>query len=146
MELLLASGTNLDVALDECSKIFDNKFLSRIIFNAKNDVVEVKDFIFSLKNEEVLPDIFIQLISSGYKSGNLAKMFKIPYIFWGENSAREYGGSKKDLKLIRLNEKWIRKYGINFGTKPEPKTVTDQKCIESARRLLHPITENLLMF
>ena len=75
MELLLASGTNLDVALDECSKIFDNKFLSRIIFNAKNDVVEGKDFIVSLKNEEVLPDIFIQLISSGYRSGNLAKMF-----------------------------------------------------------------------
>ena len=75
MELLLASGTNLDVALDECSKIFDNKFLSRIILNAKNDVVEVKDFIVSLKIEEVLPDIFIQLISSGYRSGNLAKMF-----------------------------------------------------------------------
>ena len=75
MELLLASGTNLDVALDECSKIFDNKFLSRIILNAKNDVVEGKDFIVSLKNEEVLPDIFIQLISSGYRSGNLAKMF-----------------------------------------------------------------------
>ena len=75
MELLLASGTNLDVALDECSKIFDNKFLSRIILNAKNDVVEGKDFIVSLKNEEVFPDIFIQLISSGYRSGNLAKMF-----------------------------------------------------------------------
>ena len=75
MELLLASGTNLDVELDEWSKIFDNKFLSRIIFNAKNDVVEGKDFIVSLKNEEVLPDIFIQLISSGYRSGNLAKMF-----------------------------------------------------------------------
>jgi|TARA_B100001094_G_scaffold66604_1_gene62784 general secretion pathway protein F len=75
MELLLASGTNLDVALDECSKIFDNKFLSKIILNAKNDVVEGKDFIVSLKNEEVLPDIFIQLISSGYRSGNLAKMF-----------------------------------------------------------------------
>ena len=75
MELLLASGTNLDVALDECSKIFDNKFLSRIILNAKNDVVEGKDFIVSLKNEGILPDIFIQLISSGYRSGNLAKMF-----------------------------------------------------------------------
>ena len=75
MELLLASGTNLDVALDECSKIFDNKFLSKIIVDAKNDVVEGKDFIVSLKNEGILPDIFIQLISSGYRSGNLAKMF-----------------------------------------------------------------------
>ena len=75
MELLLASGTNLDVALDECSKIFDNKFLSKIVVDAKNDVVEGKDFIVSLKNEEIFPDIFIQLISSGYRSGNLAKMF-----------------------------------------------------------------------
>ena len=75
MELLLASGTNLDVALDECSKIFDNKFLSKIVVDAKNDVVDGKDFIVSLKNEGILPDIFIQLISSGYRSGNLAKMF-----------------------------------------------------------------------
>ena len=75
MELLLASGTNLDVALDECSKIFDNKFLSKIVVDAKNDVVEGKDFIVSLKNEGIFPDTFIQLISSGYRSGNLAKMF-----------------------------------------------------------------------
>ena len=75
MELLLASGTNLDVALDECSKIFDNKFLSKIVVDAKNDVVEGKDFIVPLKNEGIFPDIFIQLISSGYRSGNLAKMF-----------------------------------------------------------------------
>mgnify|MGYP003308194216 FL=1 len=75
MELLLASGTNLDVALEECSKIFGNKYLSNIVLNAKNDVVEGKDFIVSLKNEGVFPDIFIQLISSGYRSGNLAKMF-----------------------------------------------------------------------
>ena len=75
MELLLASGTNLDVALEECSKIFDNKFLSNIVLEAKNDVVEGKDFIISLKSEGIFPDIFIQLISSGYRSGNLAKMF-----------------------------------------------------------------------
>jgi N-acetyl sugar amidotransferase len=49
-------------------------------------------------------------------SYNLAKKFNIPYILWGENSAREYGGSKKDLKLNRVNQKWIKKYGINFGT------------------------------
>jgi len=52
-------------------------------------------------------------------SHNLAKSFNIPYIFWGENSAREYGGSKKDLKLNKLNEKWIKKYGVNFGTRAE---------------------------
>lgn len=75
MELLLSSGTNLDVALDECSKIFNNKYLSSVVKNAKDDVVEGKDFINSMKQEGIFPDIFIQLISSGYRSGNLVKMF-----------------------------------------------------------------------
>tara|TARA_B110001452_G_scaffold215791_1_gene187033 strand:- start:720 stop:1814 length:1095 start_codon:yes stop_codon:yes gene_type:complete len=57
-------------------------------------------------------------------SYNLAKKFRIPYIFFGENSAKEYGGSKKDLKLNRLNKNWIKKYGISFGT--EPKDWIDQ--------------------
>ena len=75
MELLLASGTNLDIALEECSKIFNNQYLSNIIMNAKNDVVEGKDFIITMKQNEIFPDIFIQLIASGYRSGNLEKMF-----------------------------------------------------------------------
>jgi len=52
-------------------------------------------------------------------SYNLAKKFQIPYIFWGENSAREYGGSKSDIKLNKLDNKWIKKYGISFGMKAE---------------------------
>lgn len=75
MALLLESGSNLDIALDESSKIFNNKYLSMLIFTAKQDVVEGKDFVMSLKHTNVFPDIFIQLISSGYKSGNLIKMF-----------------------------------------------------------------------
>ena len=75
MELLLASGTNLDIALQECSKIFNNQYLSNIIMNARNDVVEGKDFIITMKQNEIFPDIFIQLIASGYRSGNLEKMF-----------------------------------------------------------------------
>lgn len=51
-------------------------------------------------------------------SFNLAQKFNIPYIFWGENSANEYGGSKEDLKIKNLNQEWIKKYGINFGTRP----------------------------
>ena len=42
MELLLASGTNLDVALEECSKIFNNKYLSSVVLEAKKDVIEGK--------------------------------------------------------------------------------------------------------
>ena len=75
MSLLLESGSNLDIALSESSKIFNNKFLSKIIINVKDDVVEGKDFITSLNQASIFPDIFIQLISSGYKSGNLIKMF-----------------------------------------------------------------------
>ena len=68
MELLISSGANLDIALDECSKIFNNKYLSSIILKAKDDVFEGKDFIKSLQQESIFPDIFTQLISSGYKS------------------------------------------------------------------------------
>ena len=75
MALLLESGTNLDVALDEASKIFTNKFLSKTVSDTRQEVIEGKDFVFSLKRKNIFPDIFIQLISSGYKSGNLVKMF-----------------------------------------------------------------------
>ena len=75
MELLLASGTNLDIALEECSKIFNNQYLSNITMNARNDVIEGKDFIITIKQNEIFPDIFIKLIASGYRSGNLEKMF-----------------------------------------------------------------------
>ena len=75
MELLISSCANLDIALDECSKIFNNKYLSSIILKAKDDVFEGKDFIKSLQQESIFPDIFTQLISSGYKSGNIAGMF-----------------------------------------------------------------------
>jgi len=75
MELLISSGENLDIALEESSKIFNNKYLSNIVLKAKNDVVEGKDFIKSMQQESIFPDIFMQLISSGYKSGNLAGMF-----------------------------------------------------------------------
>jgi general secretion pathway protein F len=75
MALIMESGTNLDIALEESSKVFNNKYLHYIVMNAKNDVVEGKDFIISLNKTKVFPNIFMQLISSGYKSGNLVRMF-----------------------------------------------------------------------
>ena len=75
MALIMESGTNLDTALDESAKVFNNKYLNSLIIEAKNDVIEGKDFIYSLKQTNIFPDIFIQLISSGYKSGNIIKMF-----------------------------------------------------------------------
>ena len=75
MALIMESGTNLDIALEESSKVFNNKYLHHIVMNAKKDVVEGKDFIFSFNKTKVFPNIFMQLISSGYKSGNLVRMF-----------------------------------------------------------------------
>lgn len=89
MALLLESGTNLDIALEEASKIFNNKYLSKLILDAKRDVIEGKDFIYSLKQTNIFPDIFIQLISSGYKSGNLTKMFhKVSHFLKSEIESR----------------------------------------------------------
>jgi general secretion pathway protein F len=73
--LIMESGTNLDIALEESSKVFNNKYLHHVVMNAKNDVVEGKDFIISLNKTKIFPNIFMQLISSGYKSGNLVRMF-----------------------------------------------------------------------
>ena len=75
MALIMESGTNLDTALEESAKVFNNKYLNSLIIEAKNDVIEGKDFIYTLNQTNIFPDIFIQLISSGYKSGNLIKMF-----------------------------------------------------------------------
>ena len=62
MELLISSGANLDIALDECSKIFNNKYLSSIVLKAKDDVFEGKDFIKSLQQESIFPDIFAEAL------------------------------------------------------------------------------------
>ena len=75
MALIMESGTNLDVALEESSMVLNNKYLQSKVMNSKKDLVEGKDFIISLSKTTVFPIMFMQLISSGYKSGNLIKMF-----------------------------------------------------------------------
>ena len=75
MALVMESGTNLDIALEESSMVFNNKYLQSIVMNSKKDLVEGKDFISSLAKIKVFPSMFMQLIGSGYKSGNLIKMF-----------------------------------------------------------------------
>ena len=75
MSLLLDSGMNLDVALEESSEVFNNAYLKDQIIRSREEVIEGKDFVGSLVKSKIFPDIFIQLISSGYKSGKLPKMF-----------------------------------------------------------------------
>ena len=49
----------------------------------------------------------------------IAKLFKIPLIIYGENSASEDGfDDKKDLGF-NLDEKWIKKYGVTHNTRAE---------------------------
>jgi general secretion pathway protein F len=76
MFLLTQSGMNLDLAMEESAKVVSNKYLTNAIDIARKEVVEGKDFVQALTKTQIFPDIFIQLISSGYRSGNLVKMFK----------------------------------------------------------------------
>ena len=76
MHLMLKSGLNLDIAMEQAHVVIGNKFISKTIIRARADLVEGKDFILSLKESNVFPSLFIQLLSSGYKSGNLVFMFE----------------------------------------------------------------------
>ena len=61
--------------MEEASKVFNNLYLKEIIGMANKEVSEGKDFVASLQKTNIFPDLFIQLVSSGYMSGNLTKMF-----------------------------------------------------------------------
>ena len=76
MYMMLNSGINLDAAMEESVKVINNKYLQELIMTAKKQVTEGTDFVVSLQKTEIFPDIFLQLIASGYLSGNLTSMFK----------------------------------------------------------------------
>ena len=46
----------------------------------------------------------------------IAVKFDIPLVVWGENSALEYGGGEDDRLGCRLDEAWLRRYGVTHGT------------------------------
>lgn len=72
--------------------------------------------IFTLKTFEKLGSPVIPMHMALHAIPlQLATKFKIPLIIWGENSADEYGG-EKELKGLRLNHKWLLKYGVTNGT------------------------------
>ena len=76
MYMMLNSGINPDVAMGESVNVINNKYLQELILIAKKKVTEGTDFVVSLQKTEIFPDIFLQLIASGYLSGNLTSMFK----------------------------------------------------------------------
>ena len=76
MHLMMKSGLNLDMAMEQAQPIIGNKYIASLINKSRNDLMEGKDFILSLKAAKIFPSLFIQLLSSGYKSGNLVFMFE----------------------------------------------------------------------
>ncbi|RJQ83006.1 MAG: N-acetyl sugar amidotransferase [Desulfobacteraceae bacterium] len=46
----------------------------------------------------------------------LAERFAIPLVVWGENSAFEYGAAEEAHTGFRLDEDWLRVYGVSQGT------------------------------
>ncbi len=76
MHLMMRSGLNLDLAMQQAQTVISNKYVAKAIHNAHVDLIEGKDFILSLRNSNIFPSLFIQLLSSGYKSGNLVFMFE----------------------------------------------------------------------
>ena len=46
----------------------------------------------------------------------IASRFKIPLVVWGENSAFEYGSKKKNDTGFKLDNNWIKTYGVTHGT------------------------------
>ena len=76
MHLMMKSGLNLDVSMQQASVVIGNKYIAKSVEDARVQLVEGKDFIQSLREASIFPSLFLQLLSSGYKSGNLTFMFE----------------------------------------------------------------------
>lgn len=46
----------------------------------------------------------------------VAVRFRIPLVVWGENSAFEYGSKEEATQGFKLDEKWLRTFGVTHGT------------------------------
>ncbi|MDC1042558.1 type II secretion system F family protein [Gammaproteobacteria bacterium] len=76
MHLMMKSGLNLDVAMQQAHVVIGNRYIAKSLEDARVELVEGKDFIQSLREARIFPSLFVQLLSSGYKSGNLTFMFE----------------------------------------------------------------------
>lgn len=85
MFLMLKSGINLDQSLNHANKLINNLYIRTIINDATDDIIEGKDFLYKIKQAKIFPEIFIQLLSSGFQSGSLLEMFeKLAFYFKDE--------------------------------------------------------------
>jgi len=62
--------------MQQARVVIGNKYIAQSIEDARIELVEGKDFIQSFKASNIFPSLFLQLLSSGYKSGNLTFMFE----------------------------------------------------------------------
>jgi N-acetyl sugar amidotransferase len=46
----------------------------------------------------------------------IAAAFRIPLVVWGENPATEYGGPPDAQRGFRMDDRWLRTYGVTHGT------------------------------
>lgn len=46
----------------------------------------------------------------------IAARFRIPLVVWGENSAFEYGSTGDASQGFKLDDKWLRTFGVTHGT------------------------------
>ena len=85
MFLMLKSGINLDQSLNHANKLIGNRYIRKIVEDATEDIIEGKDFLYEIKQSKIFPEIFIQLLSSGFQSGSLSEMFeKLAFYFKDE--------------------------------------------------------------
>ncbi|MDC2978446.1 N-acetyl sugar amidotransferase [Pelagibacteraceae bacterium] len=70
-----------------------------------------------------------------------AKKFSIPLIIYGENSAKEYGGTDKEIKKYFIDNSWLKKYGVTNATK-----IDDwySKILSKKDLSIYNLTENTL--
>lgn len=75
MSLYIQSGINFDIAFIDTSQTFSNQFLKHEFNQVVLQVREGVDFTVSLKNLSFCPLMFTEMLSSGYRSGNMKKAF-----------------------------------------------------------------------
>ena len=79
----ILQGSRIAEAMSSHPSIFNETYRSLVAagdtagnLHARVELVEGKDFIQSLREASIFPSLFLQLLSSGYKSGNLTFMFE----------------------------------------------------------------------
>jgi type IV pilus assembly protein PilC len=77
LSVLLRSGVRLNEGLEISRNTIENAHFQNIIGNAKEDIVTGKPFSYSLKkNSSFFPNLVVQMISTGEKTGNLDGMLE----------------------------------------------------------------------